>query len=776
MRSLIIFIVLQVVSSILVQGAESKAASDWKQNLAKAGFSAAEIKTLATDKVLVLRHEVRQCFSAYMDSSYPSFVTSDAVLNAYHVLYEETLRQMEERQVRHLRTLSQDLWHLLATAERMYRGDAVQIAAAKQRAQFTIGVALRLQGDELGACEASLRQAIETEVAVIEKAEGTHKPALLGPPEPDFIALDYTLFRPVGIYAASTRLQPYFRALRWLQLVPFRLKHPEELLAYHMLEMVKTSPHGYGAVKVDAALLPIGCDAATHERLNYALSRRGRLAGFFGLAFDERDLTHLVVSRQDQLPVQLDADFAKRHAEELSWMQNAVSNPGNDRVRQTVPDSKDLEFHVLGAFHKTEEAALNHLGRLADDSSKRSLGLEFTGWLGFPKAESLLKKQLGAKAVNGLAPLRPYLEDYGDPKLAAIPWWRRISDGYRDVGLQYRAALRVLAEVDRRAPSFMQGEAWRAKSLQTAASSWAQTRHPAALQSQFEFHVPRGTTGEKGFVEPVPDFFRRMARVAGLLGSISAEAEGNSDPVEPAIEWAKEVGRMLREAASKTMTQSEIGSEMMWANEELAKYHGYGSTIDSDKATQADLIKLAAELDALGVELERDAKPGTTLWEKVQHQRMHLAGRWHDLEVLCFKLAILAEKQLQQVPLDDNDGQLIKGICYDLSVTMFYSGAALKHPADDAPRIARIASDPQNGSVLQVGIGRPRLLLVLYPWQGKEILCQGVVMPYHEVREKQALTDAEWRQCQSGNSREGIPEWLRKLVPADEIVVKEREH
>lgn len=775
MRILTAFFVLQVVTSILSQGAEVKDATDWKQDLAKAGFSPADIKRLAQDKILVSRHEVRQCFSAYMDSSYPSFVTSDAVLNAYHVLFEETLRRLEERQVRYLRTLCQDLWHLLATAERMYRGDAAQIAAAKQRARFVIGVALRLQGEELGACEASLRQAIETEVAAIDKAEGTRKPALLGPPEPDFIALDYTLFRPVGIYTDSKRLQPYFRALRWLQLVPFRLKHPEELIAYHMLEMVKTSPHGYGGVKVDATLLPIGCDAATHERLCYAFSQRAHLAGYFGLASDEHDLTHLVVSRQDQLPVNLDADFSRRHAEELSWMQNSVRNPGNDRVRQTMPDNKDLEFHVLGAFHLPEDAALKLLGRREDDSSKRSPGLEFMGWLGISKAESLLEKQLGAKALESLPSLRPYLEDYGDPKLAAIPWWRRISDGYRDVGLQYGAALRVLAEVDRRAPPFMQGEAWRAKTLQTAASSWAQTRHPATLQSKFEFHVPWGTTGEKGFVEPVPEFFLRLARVAGLLGGIATEAEGNSDPVEPAIEWAKEAGRMLRDAASKTMTQNEIGSEVLWANEELAKYHGYGSGIYSDKVTQADLIKLAAELDALGVELERDAKPGTTLWEKVQHQRIHLAGRWHDLEVLCFQLAILAEKQLQQVPLDDDDDQLIKGICYDLSVTIFYSGAALKHPADDAPRIARIASDPRSGSVLQVGIGRPRLMFVLYPWQGKEILCRGVVMPYHEVRDKQTLTDEEWQQRQQGDSRTAVPEWLRSLVPVQDVRLTGRE-
>jgi hypothetical protein len=744
---------------------------------AKPDLSEAEQARLKTDKVLVSRQEVKQCFTAYMDGSYPRFVTSDAVLNAYHVLFEETLRQQEEMQARHVRTLCKDLWRLLATVERMYRGDAAQIAAAKQRARFVIGVALRLQGDEVGACEASLKQAIETEVAAIEKAEGMRKPPLLGSAEPDFLALDYSLFRPVGFYANVPRLQRYFRALRWLQLVPFRVDHAEELLAYHMLEMVQTNPVGWGGAKPDASMLPVGCDSVTHERLYHSLHQCSLVGYQLGLVSDESDLTQSVISRQDQLPVRVDADFYRTHVEDVGGRQNAGRNTGNDRVRQSTPNAENREFRVLGALRLPEDAALAFLGRLNNDSkTERSPGLEFMGWLGIPPAESLLQKQVGSKTMGDLLPLRPHLEDYGDAKLAAIPWWRRIYDGYGDVSLQYRAALRVLAEVDKRAPQFMQGELWRTKTLQTVAASWAQERHAWILQSKPEVHFLGAAPQQQGFVEPAPEFFLRLARAANLLNGMAASAEANNDPVAPEIESLKEESRMLRETASTKATREEIFYGVWSANESLARFHGFGAGIDPQTATTADLKKLAAELDALSAELEHDAKPGTLLWEKVQQRRIHTDRLWHSLEVLCMRLAMLAEKQLQQVPLNEGDGHFIENIGGELATIMLYRGQAMLHPPDDAPRIARIASDPRSGSVLQIGIGRPRLLFVLYPWQGKEILCRGVVVPYHEVRDKQTLTDAEWRQRQQGDSRQGIPEWLREWVPAEEIVQKGREH
>lgn len=740
-------------------------------SVTKSDLSEDEQKRLSKDKVLVSRQEVKQCFTAYMDGSYPRFVTSDAVLNAYHVLFEETLKQQEEFQSRHLRTLCQDMWRLLATAERMYRGYAEKIAAAKKQAQFVIGVALCLQGNEFGACETDLKEAIKTEAAAVEKAEGRHKPSWLGEPEPDFVALDYTLFRPVGFYADSTSLQRYFRALRWLQVVPFRLKRDEELLTFHMMGMVMQSPWAYGQGMKDAKLLPEGLDMATHERLYQALNHRKRFAMSFGLAIDESDLCEPVLSRPDEVPVTVDAAFFTKHVEDLTRRQNAARVIGSDRIRTTLPEKAEREFRMLSAFRLPEDEAMTFLGRSQRVSwPQKSPGLEFAAWLGLPLAEKLL----GKETVADLVPLRPEVEIYSNTKLEPLAWWQRVVEGYGDMGLMYRAALRVLAEVDKRAPEFMHGDAWQMKTLQTVAASWAQERHAWMLQTKPEAHVLSAAPYEKGFVEPVPEFFRLLGDVAGRMGNLAFEAEVNNDPVTPVIEDLQAESRWLRDNASKNPSKNDIFDGIWSANESLADYHGFGSGIDPESAKPEDLIKVADLIDALRTEMERDARPGTPLWERIQNKRIHTVRLWHQLEILCMRLSMLAEKQLQKVPLSEEDGRLIESIGYILSEIMMYRGQAMIFPVDDAPRVARICSDPRTGEILHAAIGRPRLMFVLYPWEGREVLCRGVVMPYHEIRDGKTLTDDEWRKRQDGNSRIGIPEWLRSMVPTGNITVKAR--
>lgn len=723
---------------------------------------------LEKDKVLISRLEVKQCFTAYMDGKYPRFVTSDAVLNAYHVLFEETLRQLEEQQARHLHSLCGGLWKLLATADRMYEGDAAQIAAAKMRARFIIGVAAGLLGRKIDDGEADLKRAIQAEVAAVEEAEGNRKPALLGKPEPDFLALDYLLFRPAGFYQNSIRLQRYFRALRWLQVVPFRMDRGEELLAYHMLEMALQPPWKWGGGMKDTKHLPVGLDNVTHEELTQALWKRKRFASSFGLKWSEWDLCETAISRGDEAPLKVDAAFFGERQKLVGEAGKATRVASNDRVRTTNPDPSLHELRVLSGFRLPEDDAMTVLTR--DGQPDRSPGLEFAAWLGLPKAEEMS----GQALVTRLASLRPEIETYSDDKLKSLPWWQRVSHGYGEMSLTYRAALRLLAEVDPRAPAFMHGEAWKAKTMQTVASSWAQERHAWALQSKPEVHVASAAPNAKGFVEPVPEFFRLLTSVAATMGELAFDAEVNSDPVMPAVEDLRAQSRWMQEQVSGKPSKEQVFTAAWIGNQTLADFRGYAEQVESEKATPDDVKRLSKKMTALADEFEREARPGTASWERIQAKRIHTTRLWHRLEILCMRLAALAEKQLQKVPLSEEDGRLVEGVGDELSEIMLYRGQAKIFPADDAPRIARIATDPQSGEVLHVGIGRPRLMFVLYPWEGKEILCRGVVMPFHEVRDAKTLTDDEWRKRQDGTSRAAVPKWLHGHVPTEEIVVQSR--
>ncbi|UCH21987.1 MAG: hypothetical protein JSU83_01640 [Deltaproteobacteria bacterium] len=48
-----------------------------------------ELEQLTRDKILITRRAYRQIFEPYINPSAPVFVTSDATINAFHVLYRE---------------------------------------------------------------------------------------------------------------------------------------------------------------------------------------------------------------------------------------------------------------------------------------------------------------------------------------------------------------------------------------------------------------------------------------------------------------------------------------------------------------------------------------------------------------------------------------------------------------------------------------------------------------------------------------------------------------
>ncbi len=85
-------------------------------------------------------------------------------------------------------------------------------------------------------------------------------------------------------------------------------------------------------------------------------------------------------------------------------------------------------------------------------------------------------------------------------------------------------------------------------------------------------------------------------------------------------------------------------------------------------------------------------------------------------------------------------------------------------PCDDAPRIADVFTNPNRQRCLEVGIGRPQALYVLYPWKGTEILCRGAAMPYYEFVSPVRLTDAEWQARLKTPPEPARPDWLRPIL------------
>ena len=138
---------------------------------------------LQRDKIVFTDRECRQICGPYLEPDMPVFITSDSILNAYHVLLEESVLRLEAANSERLPAILEDMWRGLQTAEPTVQGQPELSAAARRRAQIVLGTAIRLLGGAAIEPEAEIATCIDQEVARVRAAEGQHKPAWLGPPD-----------------------------------------------------------------------------------------------------------------------------------------------------------------------------------------------------------------------------------------------------------------------------------------------------------------------------------------------------------------------------------------------------------------------------------------------------------------------------------------------------------------------------------------------------------------------------------------------------------------
>jgi len=199
------------------------------------GLSEADERQLDRDRILITDRAYKQIFEAYLYSGVPFFVTSDSLLNGYHVLYEGSILRLEQANAARMPDVLRFVLDRLdrVAVEVPQQGELT--AATKQRATLTLGIAMQLLDDGFQIADSDMMAIIDEEVTRIVEARETMKPAWLGPPEPDFMYLDYSRYKVRGFYTRTDALTRYFRAVAWLQSIPFRVNRDDEVLSILML-------------------------------------------------------------------------------------------------------------------------------------------------------------------------------------------------------------------------------------------------------------------------------------------------------------------------------------------------------------------------------------------------------------------------------------------------------------------------------------------------------------------------------------------------------------
>ncbi len=199
---------------------------DWTESAFHAGVTGEEIARLRTEGFFVARDRVlKQSFEIYnQNRGLPYFITSDSLLNGFHVLLEATLQRAAVREAKLLREYLSGIWDAVMDPDR-FRGfyNPEDYADEIAHIQRVLGPALVVLGETPEFLDEAVRQDVEETVHRIIAADTVWLPPWLAPAANDFIAIDFRRMRPVGFYNRYTFFQDHFRALQWLRAVPFRI-------------------------------------------------------------------------------------------------------------------------------------------------------------------------------------------------------------------------------------------------------------------------------------------------------------------------------------------------------------------------------------------------------------------------------------------------------------------------------------------------------------------------------------------------------------------------
>jgi len=444
-----------------------------------------------------------QLFFIYENNAYrnlPSFISTDSILQVYHIFYDFTLRSVETKH------LDKDLHvmtaKMLAESRKMLAGHEkpglLHDALVRNVAYFA--VATRVLEQKTTTLPPGVEAMVAHDVDRIAHHQAREASAIFP------YKVDFSQFVPRGHYTRSEQFKRYFKAMMWYGLTPFALVWPERpetpdreqtLQALLISRMLRTT----GAAKQwDAIYSPT--------------------AFYVGLADDLTPAEYAVLADQvfgknaslEKLadPTLLDQFIAKaktlRKARIETYAFDAPNGPQFRLMGQRfIPDSRVLQ-EVTYPKVQPFEGSYRTFPR----------GLDVMAALGNARAAQILD------AVYKEPRFPNYLEQRRkmQAELAATPQSTWESNLYW--GWLY--TLRPLLEQKGAGyPSFMLSPAWQDKSLITTLASWTELRHDTILYGKQS--TSECGDGEepppppKSYVEPEPEVYARLLWLTKVTAS-----------------------------------------------------------------------------------------------------------------------------------------------------------------------------------------------------------------------------------------------------------------
>ncbi|MFW9809522.1 MAG: DUF3160 domain-containing protein [Candidatus Thorarchaeota archaeon] len=517
----------------------------------------AEVTQMIVDNGFAVMHQseykqIHEILSLNEDEYVPSFVSTDAVLHAYHVLYDLALREVEVYSFWDLLgNLTDALLDISFSQYEEAPEGRWKNAALRNLIFFT--VALTLLDNETvvpPAFPAAVAPEVDRVLQLIdEHSEMTDQWFM------NYIE-DFTQFVPRGHYTRSERLERYFQAMMWFGRVSFRLQ-PE----------LPPEPNDQGMDNTAQAIL---------ISLALTLDVPGLLGAPEGLVIWDalyEPTAFFVGTADDLIP-----------SEYLNVIQSIY---GSEVQLSDLNNETLLEQFIDEALTLKEPLILGH--PVPDTKTlTQTMGLRFMGQRYIP--DSYILGQLVYENVGTI--LQPRLMPKGLDVMAAFgsdrAWelldsekhyvnytsqmemiWNKIGNMTESEWTQnlyylwIYSLLPLLNDPGEGYPLFMQSKAWVDKQLSTALASWAELRHDTILyvkQSYTSVYTSIPPIA-KGYVEPVPALYARLASLCEMMLTGLDSRDLLSSLMEEKLQKLKDFLLVLQTISIKELEGTALSSE-----------------------------------------------------------------------------------------------------------------------------------------------------------------------------------------------------------------------
>ena len=516
----------------------------------------------------------------YLDPGHKKFITSDSVLALFHGVLRRTMDLQGTCQGKALLDDLKRGWGNLEPRVVEEPGaDPDVCKAAIIRARIVCGTALRLLEPAWRAQDPGIGREIEAEAARVEAAKEPTKPAWLGKPEPCFKAIDYSQCKPVGLYAQTPEGCRYFRAVRFLQMIPFRLSRKEELFA--ACYILQALHHG--------------------EKTNalHMINQSNRNIGAPSIPFSGWVL-HARTSEYPPLRAILGDALAYQATPDL-FPPSAFNNLIAD-IRMPAAEYDTRMMAPLA----TPDAAVfrNVMEHFTQDANTPPDPLLAAAWLGDQQAEAQMRTRY--PGCQKLFIVGKPNRTMGKMQLerVSVPLLESYDDALRT----------LMTGPETGTPDFMRKEAWHLKTRQTVLAAWARMRNCFALEAGGTRGIGGGPKDIPGFVEPCPGFYQKLGMIAHDMAAFSAGGD-----VDTAIRWSQ-FGLLC--ARLEAMAHKQLRG-IEWNDIDRAFFGDYG------------LWMLGCDDDPRAASVVKTVSGSTLIAASGHHQGIWVNYPWKGKNVLC---------------------------------------------------------------------------------------------------------------------------------------------